>query len=149
LQVFATYPEDPVPTGVSVGPDGNVFIGFLTSFPFPSGTAYVEERSPDGELVNTYDGLTMIVDVMATEDGIYAVSLSSTFDPEAEGLPWATNSGSVIELNSMETVAEGLNFPYGIAMDNDGNLLVSINSAYVEPGTGAVMMLDMGMMQDG
>jgi hypothetical protein len=148
LQVFATYPENPVPTGLSVGPDGNVFIGFLTGFPFPSGAAFVEERSPDGELVNTFDGLTTVVDVMATEDGVYAVSLG-TFDPEAEGLPWAVNSGYVIELNSMETVAEGLNFPYGIAMNNDGNLLVSINSAFVEPGTGAVMMLDMGMMQDG
>jgi sugar lactone lactonase YvrE len=148
LQVFATYPEDPVPTGVSVGPDGNVFIGFLTSFPFPSGTAFVEERSPDGELINIYEGLTTVVDVLATEDGVYAVSFS-TFDAEAEGLPWAPNSGYVIELNSMETLAEGLNFPYGIAMDNDGNLLVSINSAYVEPGTGAVMQLDMSMMQDG
>jgi len=40
-------------------------------------------------------------------------------------------------------VAEGLNYPFGIAESPDGTLVVTVNSAFSEPDTGAVIALEM------
>src|SRR5690606_13455560 len=63
---------DQVPTGVTIGPDGAVYVGTLTGFPFPSGGAVVyrvEDGNGDGDAlddgeVEVYaDGLTTVTDV--------------------------------------------------------------------------------------
>lgn len=133
----------PVPTSVDIGPDGDVYVGFLSAFPFPAGSARVERWS-DGELAATYDGLTGVTDVLVTDDGtLYAVEMATSFGD----MGWEANAGRVITVSEdgVAVVAEGLNYPYGIAMSPDGMLAVSVNSAFVEPGAGEVIWVDPSM----
>jgi len=145
LQVFASWLTDgdnPVPTSVALGPDGNVYVGFLTGFPFPAGGSRIEVYSPEGELVETLDGLTMVTDVLVTEDGtVYAVQLADSFGDQG----FNPNSGSVVTVTAdgIEPVAEGLNFPYGLAQAPDGSLVLSVNAAFGEPEGGMVIPLPM------
>ena len=147
IQVLRAYSDNPVPTDVSVGPDGDIYISFLTGFPFAEGSAFVERVSADGELVETYEGFTTLVHVMATADGVYVVDFGG-FSPDAG---WTPNNGSIERINadgSTETLVSGLNFPYGLEMTGAGDLIVTVNSAYGEPGSGQVMVIG-GSMDSG
>ena len=140
-ELFHVWEDLPVPSAVDVGPDGDIFVAFLSAFPFPAGSARIEQWSADGELVATYGGLTGATDVLVGDDGmIYAVELATSFGDNG----WEASTGRVVVVSEagIATVAEGLNFPYGIAMSPDGMLAVSVNSAFVEPGTGQVIWVD-------
>ena len=146
-ELFHVWEDLPVPTAIDIGPEGDIYVAFLSAFPFPAGSARVERWTSDGELVTTFEGLTGVTDVLAADDGsVYAVEMSTNFGD----MGWEANAGRVVSLqeSGVAVVAEELNFPYGIAMSPDGMLAVSINSAFVEPGAGAVIWGDPSMARD-
>ena len=146
VSLFHVWEENPVPTSIDFGTDNeSLYVSFLSPGPFFEGSARVEQWSTDGELMMTWEGLTLVTTVIATDSGVYAVEFGR-FNLEAEGFPWVPGSGRVLQLaedGSHSVVAEGLNFPYGIAQGEDGTLYVSVNSAYGEPGSGMVIALGM------
>jgi hypothetical protein len=128
LSVAAVWPfegDNPVPTSVEVDADGNIYVGFLTGFPFAQGTSRVEKWA-NGQLVETFTGLSQVTGLAVTQDGkIYAVETG------LQGLP-----GRVVEVTAAGPVevATGLNAPYGIVEAPDGSLLVSVGSRGGEGG---------------
>jgi len=144
VQIAASWmdPDDnPVPTTVAIGPDGDLYVGFLMGFPWPAGGARIERWS-DGELVETYGGLNTISDVLVTDDGtVYAVEHGLT------GEGYVAGRVVIVSSDGITPVMEGLTEPYGLALDADGNLVVSIGSAG-GPGTGQVIPVRMGAMGD-
>lgn len=127
LQIAATWPVgdmSPVPTSVAIDANGDLFVGFLTGFPFPEGGAWIERWS-GGEMVETISGLTMVTDVMFGADGtLYAVEFGVLGDA-------GFGPGRVVRItpDGPETVLGDLTAPYALAQDAEGNLYVSINSA--------------------
>jgi len=146
LKLFASWPvtdspDEPqsVPTSLAIGPDGDVYVGFLSGFPFPYKGARIERYGADGTLKEAYPDLNLITDILVTADGtLYAVSLASGFGDDGFYNP---NSGSVINIvkEDVGVVLDGLNYPYGIAQDNDGNLFVTVDSAFLAPDSGKVV----------
>lgn len=145
VQVFAAWPLvdgelAAVPTSVSVGPDGDIYVGFLSGFPFPAQGARIERYSAEGELKETYTGLTLVTDILVTADGmLYAVEFAGGFGDQG----YIPASGRVVMVSSdgIEVVAEGLNFPYAIAQNADGQLFVSVESYGVPADSGQVIMV--------
>ena len=120
---FAT--DNPVPTSVEIGPDGDIYVGFLTGFPHPEDTSRVERWS-GGELVQTYEGLTAVTGLEVTDDGtIYAVEIGESFDLGSGFTP-----GRVVRVteNGPETIVDGLTAPFAVEMGPDGQLYVSTNT---------------------
>jgi hypothetical protein len=142
LAPFATWSadENPVPTAVETDFNGNVWVGFLTGFPFPEGGSRVEVYAPDGTLTETYDGFTTIVDVLFANDTVYAVQFGTFGD-----MGWNPFSGSVVDVLSGDVYAEGLNLPYGLTMGED-SLWIVTNSAYMRPGAGVITTLETAAM---
>ncbi len=145
LSVFAVWPvsddaRQSVPTSVAVGTDGAVYVGFLSGFPFPPGGARIERYAADGTLEQTYEGLTLVTDVLVTADAVYAVEMASGFGD----MGYIPNSGRIVKVteSGLEPVAEGLNIPYGMAIDAAGNLYVTISSAFAAPDSGSVIRLE-------
>jgi hypothetical protein len=63
-------PREPVPTSVVEGPDGALYVGLLTSFPFWPGTSPVLRVPSDGGTPSTYAaGFTAVVDVAFDHGG--------------------------------------------------------------------------------
>lgn len=142
VQVVAAWAhetDNPVPTSVDLDAEGNLYVGFLTGFPFPEGGARIEKWS-GGELVETFSGLTAVTGIEVTDDGtIYAVE-HGFFDMNQGFLP-----GRVVTVTAdgVTPILEGLPAPYGIAMSPDGELVVSINS--VGGAGGAVVRVPVSM----
>ncbi len=142
LQTHHAWTDDPVPTSVDFGSDGSIYIGFLGTGIAP-GMGHVERWSAEGELLFTYEGLTAVTDILVTEDDtLYAVQLISEFGEQGP----VFNSGSIVQLteDAVTPIAEGLPQPFGLAQNAEGNLLVSVNTAFAAPGSGAVVEIVLG-----
>lgn len=142
VRVFVTWTRDdnPVPTAVEVGPEGHVYISFLTGVPFPTEGSRIERYSPDGTLVDTVTGLTTVVDLAFGQDGhLYAVEFSNGMT----GGRLNANSGRVVrvEVDGLVPVAEGLDFPYGLAQNAEGGWVVAVGSNNGK-GQGLILQLD-------
>jgi glucose/arabinose dehydrogenase len=130
-----------VPTGLAQGPDGQLYFGQLTGFPFLQGQANVYRVSADGGTPEVFaGGFTKIIDVAFGPDGsLYVLQISST-----GGAPPQGGTGSLVKLSadgtSRTTIVApgaGLVAPGGIAIDDDGSIYVTNMS--VSPGGGTVV----------
>ena len=130
IQPFVLWDIDdnPVPTGVAIAPNGDIYVSFLSGFPFDVGSSRIEQYSAAGELLNSFPGLTLLTDVMVAADGtIYAVELAAGFG-DAGFIP---DSGRVVTVaadGTIETVLGELRNPYGIAQAPDGTIVVTVNA---------------------
>jgi hypothetical protein len=143
LLPFATWDIDdnPVPTSLDFGPDGDLYVGFLSGFPFAAEGSRIERWSPNGELVETYEGLTLVTDVLVDDEGvIYAVEHAAGFGDRG----FIPDSGRVVIVtpgSGITPVLEGLRTPYGLAQGPAGRLVVSVATADAS-GTGMVIAVE-------
>jgi hypothetical protein len=127
VQVAAVWPhkdDNPVPTSVEIGPDGDIYVGFLTGFPWPKEAARVERWS-GGQLKTTYKGLTAVTGLLLAQDGtLYAVELG-VFE---QGKGWGPGRVVKVAESGLTPVLENLTAPYGLAQSPDGTIVVSTGS---------------------
>lgn len=134
----ATNNAEPVPTGISVGPNGNFFVGQLTGYPFDVGVANIFEiDANNGDSSVFAGGFTHITDLAWGADGsLYVLQFADA------GL-FGTEPGSIIKVasdgSSRSTIFEGLIAPTGLEIGLDGALYVTSFSASV--GTGQVLRI--------
>jgi len=133
--------SDPVPTGITFGTDGTIYVSLLTGFPFLPGASKVVTVNPTSGAVSDYaTGLTMLTDLRTGPDGeLYAVQLGIFTDQGP-----VPDSGAILRIRQGEASEElisGLAFPTSIDFDGNGNGYVTINGVGA-PGTGAVVRFD-------
>jgi hypothetical protein len=129
---------DSVPTVVVRGPDGKLYVGELTGFPFPPGAARIY-RIVDGTAEIWRMGFTMIVDMVFAPDGSLYVLQYST------GGPPQTPPGSVVRVEATAphtTVITGLEQPTSLAFGPDCKLYVTNHGA--SANIGEVLRFDVG-----
>lgn len=110
---------DQVPTGITMGPDGALYVATLTGFPFAAGAAHVYRVAEDGTVTTYAEGLTTATDVAFDTDGSLLVTEFSTdFLKQAPGRLIRVKDGAITE------VAGGLVSPTGVAV-LDGKIVVT------------------------
>jgi hypothetical protein len=119
-----------VPTSVTEGPDGALYVGLLTGFPFFRGSASVLRIASDGSGIGTYAaGFTAIVDVAFDAGGaLYVLETASGqalpfFPPPNPGLG-AGRLKRQCPGGAPTVLLNGLTFPGGVAIGSD-------NAAYI------------------
>ena len=143
--VHTTPPSGPtfqaVPTSVTQGPDGDLYVGELTGFPFLAARANVYRVPPSGGAPDIFaSGFTKIIDLAFGSDGfLYVLQISST-----AGAPPQAGTGSLIRVSpdglTRTTIVppdSGLVAPGGIAIAADGSIYVTNFS--VSPTAGTVV----------
>lgn len=121
---------DSVPSCVVVGPDGRLYVSYVTGGPFPPGFAPVDAFSADGTEERVVEGLTMVGDLAFDSSGrMYASIISTNFLEQAPGQVVRVEGDG-----SLTIVADGLPVPAGIAFDGADNLYVLVFSAVAPDG---------------
>ena len=119
----APFSMDAVPTTVARGPDGRLYVGQLTGFPFPLGGARIYRIERDGDPEVYARGFTNIIDIAFGKNGtMYVLEIAHN------SLQAAEPEGAVIRVGkngSREIVADGLFFPGGLAVGRRGELYVT------------------------
>jgi hypothetical protein len=120
----APIPMQPVPTSVAEGPDGALYVGQLTGFPFPVGGANVYRVTP-GNAPEVYaDGFTNIIDIAFDREGaLYVLEIAHN------GLLSGNPVGALIKVapngDRTELFPGALISPGGMTIARDGTIYVS------------------------
>jgi sugar lactone lactonase YvrE len=134
----------PVLTGIAVDPAGGIYVGNLTSVPFPDGAAKVVHVAADGTVTDAWTGLTTVTGVVVGDDGtLYAIEMS-TGNTEEE--PFLTpGSGRLVRQtgpDSLEVVVSGLMFPVALKAAPDGALSIALPALGADDGSGQIVQVD-------
>lgn len=131
--------NDPVPTAVAFGSDGEMYVSFLPGFPPAPGTGHVVRVHDDGSTDLFADGAVLLTDLLLGPDGmLYAVRMA---DFGEQGPAPMTGALLRIEEGSVTEMVGGLSFPTAVAFDADGNAFVTLNGVGA-PGSGEVIRVD-------
>jgi hypothetical protein len=134
-------PVDPVPTSVVRGPDGSLYVGQLTGFPFVPGAASVFRIPPGGGAPEVVaDGFTLITDIALGHDGsLYVVQFAT------QTLLGPPSPGALIRVKpdgTREELAAGrLAAPTGIVLGKDAAYVSNMGAS---PNTGEVLRIPLG-----
>jgi hypothetical protein len=128
-----------VPTTVVEGPDGSLFVGELTGFPFPVGGARVYQVPANGGTpVVLAEGFTNIIDIALDGTGGGYV-----LEHDADGLLGPGTAGRLVHVSATgaQTVLTNANLtkPGGITVGPDGALYITNMST--SAGGGEVVRL--------
>jgi hypothetical protein len=115
------FPAQAVPTGMSIGPDGALYITQLSGFPFAPGTADVFRYDFINPVTKFARGFSNLIDIASgPDDSLYLLQYSDDF--------WGPPSGSILRLGldgSVRTVFDDLVSPTGLAVGGDGTIYVA------------------------
>jgi hypothetical protein len=130
---------DPVTTSVAAAPDGQLYIGQLTGFPFTPGAAAVWRVAANGGTpVQVATGFTMIIDLAIDTDGTAYV-----LEHDIDGLLGPSRDGRLTRLTASGTrtviASAGLTWPGGVAIGPDRALYVTRNASL--PAVGDVVRI--------
>jgi hypothetical protein len=131
--------DHPVPTGIAVDAEDNAFVTFETVPPYAEASTKAVKITPDGTVSDAWTGLTRVADLEFGPDGVlYAAELSTNNTDEAPFVH--PNTGRIVRQSgpdSLEVIAEGLDFPVGLGFGADGALYVSGPGNGPTPAAGA------------
>jgi len=139
LPAGTKIPMESVPNALATGPDGSVYVGELTGFPFVSGEARVFKLVPGGEPKVVATGFTNIIDVAVGPDGTMYVLEIAKNGLLAEGLPVGQLTKVAPDGTKTMIASDGLIAPAGLALGADGYLYVSNKG--ILPGIGEVVKI--------
>jgi hypothetical protein len=135
---------EPVPTSITVGPDGAYYVGEFSGIPYPENSARVYRILPGGEPEVYLDGFTQIIGLDFDPEGnlyVLEYSVNSILDFTAELAGAVTQISSDGTRRTIIGPGEGLVAPNGLTVGPDGALYISNYSNTI--GTGQVVRLNL------
>lgn len=119
-----------VPSGLTEGPDGALYLTDLTGGPFPEGGSIIW-RLGDNGFEEYATGFTTAQSIAFDPDGHLYVVETRPFTPDGRVLRLVEGE---TDAAAADVVIDGLDFPIGIAIDDDGRVFISNNTVLAGEG---------------
>jgi hypothetical protein len=124
LPAGTKIPMESVPNALATGPDGSVYVGELTGFPFVKGAARVFKLVPGGEPKVVAEGFTNIIDIAVAADGtMYVLEIADNSLLADQPISALIKIGA--DGKKTTIASDGLVAATGLAIGPDGFLYVS------------------------
>ena len=126
-----------VPTGNVIGPDGALYFGEYTGYPYGEGEARVWRMGDDGKLEVYADGFTHLTDVAFDKKGnLLALQFSDQLEWKGEDIQHLQGSLIQVAPDGTKTtlVAEGLESATSLTVSPDNEIFITNNGVGGEMG---------------
>lgn len=116
-----------VPTSITMAPDGTLFVGTLTGFPFAQGASSIYKIASDNS-VTALTGFTNVIDVAyGADNNLYVLQYTTT------GIAGPPSAGELFRVNPTTgdktlLLSDPLLTPGGLAIASDGSFYITNNS---------------------
>lgn len=142
----STFEMQSVPTGITIGPDGLLYVAEFTGFPYPEGGARIYRVAADGQKTVYADGFTQIVDLTFDSSGnlyILEHATASVWKNQPEG-----SLIGVAPDGNRETLLDGsvLMFPTALEFGPDKSLYITNKALF--PDIGEVLQVDLKVVPE-
>ncbi len=111
---------DAVPTGI-IYADNQFLVSAFVGFPFTAGASRIFSVTLNGDISTFQSSFTGAVDITGNNMKYYVVEYARF----SQGFQRNTGNVILLEGNERTVIAENLNYPNGICLDNAGNLYVA------------------------
>lgn len=131
--------EDAVPTGITVGTDGNAYVALFRCRQPTTGKGGIARIHPDGSFEIVVEGLSNPIDVGFDALGrMYVLEFATDYAPRTGRLLMVRGDGRV------ETILDGLTFPTSLAIDDRGTVYITTiaSPAGGVAGSGTLLIFD-------
>lgn len=144
MEVVAAWKDNRVPTGLTRGPDGALYVTLFSPFPHDSNGGRVDRIGPDGSAQTVVPDLTTPIGIAFLPDGtMYVLEFSAGLrsHPKVEFIP---DSGRLLRIvdQRREVVADKLPFPTAVLATVDGSLYLTLRGAISPPESGEVVRVE-------
>jgi hypothetical protein len=133
-----TVQEQAVPSSVTVGPDGALYVGVLRGIPGLPGSAAVYRVVPGQAPVAVVTGLTRVSSVAFAPDGHLLILESNTGGalaaPTTGGALLSATLNGTTPVTATDTGLTGLVDPTGLAVDSGGNAYITNDNGTLGAG---------------
>src|SRR3954469_1098515 len=128
LKLFSVFRPDPTTTGITVGPDGRMYVAQYGNAPYPAGSGTIDAVTADGKVTKgVVRGLTTPIATEFAKDGtMYVLQYAAKFD--SKKLRYVPNTGGLFRIakdGSKRAVVTNLMFPTAMRLGKDGALYVT------------------------
>jgi plastocyanin len=142
LSLLTQWQTDPTTTGITAGPDGNLYVAQFGQAPYAAGTGHIDRVTPAGQVTEgAVKNLTTPIATAFAPDGTMVVlQYAAQFSPER--LRDVASGGEILRVNADGTtqpIVTKLMFPTAMVFGPDGALYVTNYGNESNGGQGQVL----------
>ncbi|HEV2107987.1 MAG TPA: ScyD/ScyE family protein, partial [Thermomicrobiales bacterium] len=137
-------------TGLARAGDGEYYVAYFTSAPYPEGGAKVVSITPDETITDTWAGLTLVTALTTGADGaLYALEMATGYGDDTVAI--GPGTGRVVRQDGADGVVPivtGLDLPAAMCFGPDGALYVSGPAFGADTGEGFILRIRLDQLEN-